>query len=332
MDKSISLAHGDGGYFSHQLIQEIFINTFGHKEQAKLDAALLKLPSKDIAVSTDSFVVKPIFFPGGNIGKLAITGTINDIAVMGAKPMYITASFIIEEGFSISDLKKIVHSMAEEAKKAGVLIITGDTKVVERGNADGIYINTAGIGIRKYFMQPHMMREGDAVIISGTIGDHGVAILSARNDLGIENAVNSDCAALNDMIFKVLDATEHVHIIRDPTRGGLATALVEICEDFQANIAINEIDLPILDEVKGICDILGYEAFYLANEGRVIMIVDSIEEEKVLQKLHQHENGKNARIIGRVIDRGKGRLYLKTPLGTSRRLERLSGLLLPRIC
>ncbi|KXG44438.1 hydrogenase expression/formation protein HypE [Tepidibacillus decaturensis] len=338
MNDRISLAHGDGGELAHQLIQEVFVDTFGHQEQAKLDAAILSIAHSRIAISTDSFVIKPLFFPGGDIGKLAVTGTVNDLAVSGATPKFLTASFIIEEGFPIVDLKKIVQSMVEEAKKADVRIVAGDTKVVEKGSADGLYINTTGIGWidEHHTVKPESMQEGDSIVISGTIGDHGIAILSARGDLGIQTEVQSDCVTLNHMIAEVLQAVNHVRIMRDPTRGGLATTLVEICEDFNVTMEIDEMLLPVRREVQGACDILGYEPFYLANEGKVIIIVGKEDEGKVLSILHQYEIGKEAKVIGKVIGKGKGkgkgRLFLRTPLGSTRRLDRLSGMLLPRIC
>ncbi len=333
MNNTISLAHGDGGELAHQLIQEVFVDAFGHHEESKLDSAIINLKGTKIAMSTDSFVVKPIFFPGGNIGKIAIAGTVNDIAVSGAIPKYLTAGFIIEEGFSISDLKEIVTTMAIEAKNAGVFILAGDTKVVERGSADGIYINTTGIGeIIDNKINPSNIEEGDSIIISGTLGDHGIAILSARGDLGILTDLKSDCASLNKMIESVLQNTNTVKIMRDPTRGGLATTLVEICEDFCITMEIDETLIPIKDEVKGACDILGYEPIYLANEGKIIFIVGKDEEEKVLEILKGFDSGVDAKIIGKVVNIEKGKLFLRTSLGTTRRLNRLSGILLPRIC
>lgn len=334
MTDRISLAHGDGGELAHQLIQEIFVQAFGHHEQAKFDSAILSLDARRIAVTTDTFTIKPIFFPGGNIGKLAVAGTVNDLAVSGAIPKYLTAGFVIEEGFPVSDLKIIVNSMADEAKKAGVTLVTGDTKVVEKGNMDGVYINTTGIGIieEPLKVNPEQFQEGDSIIVSGTIGDHGIAILSARGDLGITTDLKSDCAVLNHMIADVLSSVNSVRIMRDPTRGGLATTLVEICEDFNVTMEISETELPVRKEVEGACDILGYEAHYLANEGKVIFITAKEDEEKVLSILHRHDIGKEAKVIGKVTGKEKGRLYLRTPLGSTRRLDRLSGLLLPRIC
>jgi hydrogenase expression/formation protein HypE len=333
MEKFISLAHGDGGELSHRLIKDVFIEAFGDGDSALFDAASVDIPVGRIAVTTDSFVIKPIFFPGGSIGKLAVAGTINDLAVSGAKPFYLTCGFVIEEGFPISDLRKIVYDMANEAKKTGVSIVAGDTKVVERGSADGVYINTTGIGI----YEPHKgcslaFEEGDTILVSGTIGDHGVAVLAARGELGITVPINSDCASLNRMLAEVLDHTTGVRIMRDPTRGGLATTLVEIAEDFQVTMKINELDLPVREEVHGVCDLLGFDPLYLANEGKAIIIVANQEKEKVLDILREYPEGKDAVVIGSVIGKEKGQLLLETPLGSKRLLTRLSGTMFPRIC
>lgn len=335
MNEYISLAHGDGGELAHQLIQNVFVQSFGHRKEAQLDAATLSLSTSEIAITTDSFVVNPIFFPGGNIGKLAVAGTVNDLAVAGAKPKYITSSFIIEEGFPIKDLKLIVEAMYKESEKAGVRIVAGDTKVVERGSADGLYINTTGIGIfenEQNRIKPEKMEIGDSIIISGTIGDHGIAILTARGDLGIKTNLNSDCATLNHMIQDVLEVAPGVKMMRDPTRGGLATTLVEICEDFNVTMEIEEILVPIKDQVHGASDILGFDPLYLANEGKIIFIVAKEDEENVLRALKSHEEGQNACVIGTVTAKEKGRLFLTTPLGGKRRLNRLAGMQLPRIC
>jgi hydrogenase expression/formation protein HypE len=333
MEKFISLAHGDGGELSHRLIKDVFIEAFGDGDSALFDAASVDIPVGRIAVTTDSFVIKPIFFPGGSIGKLAVAGTINDLAVSGVKPLYLTCGFVIEEGFPISDLRKIVYDMANEAKKTGVSIVAGDTKVVERGSADGVYINTTGIGI----YEPNKgcslaFEEGDTILVSGTIGDHGVAVLAARGELGITVPINSDCASLNRMLAEVLDHTTGVRIMRDPTRGGLATTLVEIAEDFQVTMKINELDLPVREEVHGVCDLLGFDPLYLANEGKAIIIVANQEKEKVLDILREYPEGKDAVVIGSVIGKEKGQLLLETPLGSKRLLTRLSGTMFPRIC
>jgi hydrogenase expression/formation protein HypE len=330
MDR-ITLAHGDGGELAHQLIQQVFVSYFHNDAYAKFDSALFHIESGPIAMTTDSFVVKPIFFPGGNIGKLSVAGTVNDLAVSGAIPKMMTCSFIIEEGFPLKDLKQIVHSMAEEAKKANVQIIAGDTKVVERGSADGIYINTTGLGI---VPQPltASIQEGDSVIISGSIGDHGIAILAARGELGLMTHLESDCATLYPMISAAMEVSKNIRIMRDPTRGGLATSLVEICEDFQVTIELEEEAIPLKREVQGACELLGFDPLYLANEGKVVLIVAKEDEQNVLDAIRSFPEGKDAAVIGTVRSTEKGQLLLRTPLGTTRRLYRLSGLLLPRIC
>lgn len=336
MVQRISLAHGEGGELTSQLIQDVFVRSFGHSEQTRLDAAILNISVHSIAVTTDSYVVKPIFFPGGDIGKLAITGTINDLAVSGSLPKAITAGFIIEEGFRLLDLKKVVQSMATEAEKAGVHIIAGDTKVVEKGNVDGIFINTTGIGeIRKEgSLKPGSIQEGDAVIVSGTIGDHGISIMSARQELGLLTDVKSDCVSLNLLIQELLEEISEVRIMRDPTRGGLATSLVELCEDLHCIIEVDESAVPVQSEVQGACDILGFDPFYLANEGKVVIIVDGQRAQEALNIMRKNVLGKDACIIGQVssCNERAGKLLLKTPIGTTRRLQRLSGMLLPRIC
>ncbi|MFJ7725661.1 hydrogenase expression/formation protein HypE [Neobacillus sp. NPDC097160] len=335
MEKYISLAHGDGGELSHQLIKDVFIEAFGDGNAALFDAAAITMTTHRIAVTTDSFVIKPIFFPGGSIGKLAIAGTVNDLAVSGANPAFLTCGFVIEEGFPISDLKRIVTDMADEAKKTGVTIVAGDTKVVERGSADGVYINTTGIGIYEDTRGCSLeFEEGDAIIVSGTIGDHGIAVLAARGELGITVPINSDCASLNKMLSEVLRSTDGVRIMRDPTRGGIATTLVEIAEDFHLTMKINELDLPIREEVHGVCDILGFDPLFLANEGKAIIVVADREKEKekVIDILREFPEGRDAAVIGSIIGKGKGQLLLETPLGSKRLLTRLSGTMFPRIC
>lgn len=333
MEEYISLAHGDGGELSHRLIRDVFIEAYGDGDAAMFDAASINISGGKIAVTTDSFVIKPIFFPGGSIGKLAVAGTVNDLAVSGARPLYLTCGFVIEEGFAISDLKRIVTDMAKEAKKTGVSIVAGDTKVVERGSADGVYINTTGIGI----YEPNLgcsleFEEGDAILVSGTIGDHGIAVLAARGDLGITSPVKSDCASLNRMLGKVLASTEGVRIMRDPTRGGLATTLVEIAEDFHLTMKLEEVNLPVKEEVNGVCDLLGFDPLYLANEGKAIIIVADKEKEKVLDLLREFPEGQDAVVIGSIIRKQKGQLLLETPLGSKRLLTRLTGTMFPRIC
>lgn len=333
MEKYISLAHGDGGELSNRLIKDVFIEAFGDGNAALFDAASLTISTHRIAVTTDSFVIKPVFFPGGSIGKLAIAGTVNDLIVSGAKPAFLTCGFVIEEGFPISDLKRIVTDMAYEAKKTGVTIVAGDTKVVERGSADGVYINTTGIGTYEYNSGCSLeFEEGDAIIVSGTIGDHGIAVLTARGELGISVPIDSDCASLDKMLAGVLTSTDGVRIMRDPTRGGLATTLVEIAEDFQLTMKINELDLPVKEEVHGVCDLLGFDPMYLANEGKAIIVVANRDKDKVIDILHEFPEGSDAVVIGSIIGKGKGQLLLETALGSKRLLTRLSGTMFPRIC
>ncbi|GGL54103.1 hydrogenase expression/formation protein HypE [Sporolactobacillus putidus] len=334
MERKVTLACGDGGELAHKLIQQVFVSAFQNQDASRFDSAFLSLESGKIAVTTDSFVVNPLFFPGGNIGKIAVAGTVNDLSVAGSIPLYLTAGFIIEEGFPLEDLRKIVRSLAEEASAAGVRIVAGDTKVVEKGGADGLYINTTGIGVQRaeHAIRPGEMQEGDDVIISGTVGDHGIAILAARGELGLMTDLQSDCTPLNHMIDKVLESGAHVRMMRDPTRGGVATTLVEIAEDFGAAIEISETALPIRNEVMGACDILGFDPLYLANEGKVILIVARNDRQRVLDVLRAFPEGRNAAVIGHITGMGEGRLLLETPLGSRRRLRRLSGMMLPRIC
>ncbi|MCC3646149.1 hydrogenase expression/formation protein HypE [Cytobacillus oceanisediminis] len=336
MLQRVNLAHGEGGELTNKLIKDVFEKAFGHGEHTKHDSAIFQCKPETIALTTDSYVVKPLFFPGGNIGKLAVAGTVNDLAISGAVPKFMTAGFIIEEGLHLKDLKEIVHSMADEAEKAGIRIIAGDTKVVEKGSADRLFINTSGIGTVEsgHKLQPKHIQKGDSIILSGTIGDHGIAILSAREELGLLSDTVSDCASLNGLIQSLIRTIDGIRLLKDPTRGGLATALVELCEDFHFNCEIDEESIPIRHDVHGACDILGFDPLYLANEGKMILLVDSKDEEQALQVLRSHSLGENAAVIGQVTGttNSAGKLYLKTPLGTTRRLQRLAGLMLPRIC
>lgn len=334
MDRKVTLAHGDGGELAHKLIQQIFVSAFGNQSESRFDATFLSLSSGKIAVTTDSFVVNPLFFPGGDIGKIAVSGTINDLSVAGAVPYCFTVGFIIEEGFPLADLRKVVKSLAVEAEKTGVQVVAGDTKVVEKGGADGLYINTTGIGLQREesTINPSRIAPGDAVLISGPIGDHGIAILAARGELGLMTDLESDCAPLNHMIDAVILGGVDVKMMRDPTRGGVATTLVELAEDFDAIIELEEEKLPIQDQVRGASDLLGFDPLYLANEGKVLFIVSESDRQKTLELLHQFPEGRDAAVIGRVTGKGVGQLLLETPLGSKRRLHRLSGMMLPRIC
>ncbi|MGD8191319.1 hydrogenase expression/formation protein HypE [Brevibacillus ginsengisoli] len=339
MNQVITLAHGEGGEQTHQLIQSLFARHFGNHAESVFDGTVLPLTQAgttgELVITTDSFVVHPLFFPGGNIGKLAIAGTVNDLVVSGAVPAYLTAAFILEEGFSLEQLERIVSSMAEEANKAGVRIVAGDTKVVEKGKADGVFINTTGIGFRPAKaaqLSPAYCQEGDVIIVTGTVGDHGTAILMERENFGIEHKAESDCASLNHMLLEVLEKHEGIRLMRDATRGGLATVLVEWAEDFGLTIELEEEKVPVSETVQGISRILGYDPLYLPNEGKAVLLVDRQEAESVLQVLRSHEEGSQAAVIGTVNKTSGSQLLLCTPLGMHRRLNRLTGIQLPRIC
>jgi hydrogenase expression/formation protein HypE len=334
---TILLNHGAGGKITHELISSIFVKYFKNEIlQDQTDSAILNIDSRLIAYTTDSYVVDPIFFPGGNIGKLAVCGTVNDLAVSGAKPLYLSCGFIIEEGLKISDLEIIVKAMAEEAKKAGVKIVTGDTKVVDKGKCDKIFINTSGIGLlnekNKNISFGKDITIGDKVIINGNIGDHGTAILCARNSIEYTNSVLSDCAPLNDLILKVLSVSDSVKFMRDATRGGLATVICELAEKQNIGIELFEDTLPVQESVRGLCEIFGFDPLYMANEGKVVMIVGKEDAEKILEVLYKDENGKNAAIIGEVTESNKGMVVMNTGIGGKRIIDMLAGEQLPRIC
>lgn len=337
MDNKILLGHGSGGKLSHDLIKNLFVKYFSNDILTKqTDAAIITLPNRNLAFTTDSFVVDPIFFPGGDIGKLAIAGTVNDLSVSGARPLYLSASFIIEEGFPIADLEKIVKSMAYEAEKAGVSIVTGDTKVVNRGKCDKIFINTTGIGkIQEKLV--HLgtgknIQHGDKIIINGTIGDHGMAVMAAREELSFSSDILSDCACLNHLIGEVLAVTDQMKFMRDATRGGLATVICELAENKNFGILINESALPINDNVRGMCELLGFDPLYVANEGKVVMVVGNDDAVKVLEALKKNELGKNSAIIGEIVDNHAGKALLTTGIGGKRIIDMLAGEQLPRIC
>ncbi len=337
MNKQILLGHGSGGKLSHDLIIELFLKYFNNPTlNSQTDSALLSVKSENIAFTTDSYVVDPIFFPGGDIGKLAVAGTVNDIAVSGAKPLFLSASFIIEEGLTLSDLTTIVKSMAEEAKKAGVIIVTGDTKVVNKGKCDKIFINTSGIGIlnKKYknISSGKNIKISDKIIINGTIGDHGMAILSARNELNIKSNIISDCACLNHLIKKALSVSSEIKFMRDATRGGVATILSELSENKNFGIQINESSVKVKEEVRGMCEILGFDPLYVANEGKVLIIVGRKDAEKVLKILKQDKLGKDSTIIGEIVDEHPGKSWSTTGIGGKRIIDMLAGEQLPRIC
>ena len=333
MNNKITLAHGAGGIMSRKLLEEIILPAFENSTLNVLhDGAILNLQKNNLAFTTDSYVIKPLFFKGGDIGKLAICGTVNDLSMSGAIPKYISVGFILEEGFLIDDLKKIVQSMRSAADEANVEIVTGDTKVVAKGQCDGIFINTAGIGeiIDGIKIYPHTVKPGMKILISGTIGDHAASILASRHGLQLD--LNSDCAPLNELVSKILKVAPDIPTLRDPTRGGVAAVLNEIAEASDIGIIINEDSLPIREEVRGVCDILGFDVLELANEGKFIAFVPSDSVEKVLHLMHNHKYGTNAAIIGEVINETRGQVGLKTSIGSIRVVDTPLGAIVPRIC
>lgn len=332
----IMLAHGSGGRMMHDLIGELFLKNFGNSILNDLtDAALLSVDSEEFAFTTDSYVIDPLFFPGGNIGKLAVCGTVNDLAVSGAIPLFLSTSFIIEEGFPISDLEIIAQSMAEEARKSGVKIVTGDTKVVNRGKCDKLFINTSGIGRiiegHQHVGKALNIKHGDVIIISGTIGDHGMAVMNARESFNFRSSLESDCASLNHMISEILYKAE-VKFMRDPTRGGVASVLNELAAKINLGIEIEESKLPVKNSVKAMCELLGFDPLNVANEGKVIMVSDEKNSHVILESLKGDVYGRDAAIIGRIADTNRGRVVLKNLTGGHRYVESLSGDQLPRIC
>ena len=331
--RRILLSHGSGGEETQKLIKGLFLKHLGNKILNRLeDAALIKV-NPEIAFTTDSFTVSPPFFRGGDIGKLAVAGTVNDLSVMGARPLYLSVGFIIEEGFELESLEKIVKSIGEEASKTGVKVVAGDTKVVPKGQVDRIFINTSGIGevVRKE-LSAHNLRPGDVIIVSGTVGDHGACILAEREGMEFELPIESDCRSLWELVEKVLQTGAEVHAMRDPTRGGLAAVLNEWAEQSDVEIEVEEERIPVKESVLGLCELLGLEPFHLANEGIVVLAVAPEHTELILGTLKSHPYGKDARVIGRVTEKGKARVVIKTPYGAKRLMEAPSGELLPRIC
>jgi hydrogenase expression/formation protein HypE len=331
----VLLAHGGGGILMHGLIEKMFMSEFKNPSlEARHDSAVLKLDSKKIAFTTDSYVVSPLFFPGGDIGSLAVHGTVNDLSMSGAKPLYISAGFIIEEGLPMETLWKVVQSMQDAAKKAGVEIVTGDTKVVDKGKGDGIFINTAGIGIIEHdlVINPSSVKQGDAVIVSGDIGRHGIAIMAQREGLEFETTIESDSAPLNDIVQKLLKSGVEIHCMRDLTRGGLASALVEIAEASNQNINIIESEIPVREDVQGACEMLGFDPLYVANEGRFIVILPEKDAEKALNIMKNSEHGQGSKTIGKVTSENKALVTMKSKIGATRIVDMLSGEQLPRIC
>jgi hydrogenase expression/formation protein HypE len=333
---TIVMGHGGGGKLGNELVEHLFLPAFRNPALENLgDAAVLDLPAGRVAMSTDSFVVQPLFFPGGSIGELAVNGTVNDLSVSGAEPKFLSASFILEEGFPLAQLAAIVDDMAKAAATAGVQIVTGDTKVVERGHGDGCYINTAGIGVLRPGIQvgPHRAQAGDAILVSGTIGDHGMAIMSVREGLEFESQIRSDCAALNGLIADVLQAVgPAVHAMRDPTRGGLASTLNEIAQSSGVGAEIDEPSLPVRPQVQSACELLGLDPVYVANEGKVVFFVAPEAADRVLEVLHAHPLGREAARIGRVTAEHPRMLVARTAMGANRVIPTQIGEQLPRIC
>lgn len=334
-DKTVLLAHGSGGSYSRRLIEDVFAKAFSNPLLAPLnDQAVFSLEGEKLAFTTDSYVVNPIFFPGGDIGKLSVCGTINDLAVGGAEPVYLSASFIIEEGLPMEELKKVVDSMAVTARAAGVHIVTGDTKVVERGKGDKVFITTTGIGVvRGMELSPANIRPGDAVLVSGTMGDHGIAIMTHREGIMMDAPVVSDCAPLHTLARDILSAVPSgVRAMRDPTRGGLATVLNEFAASCGCCVALKEEALPVKEAVRGACELLGFDPLYLANEGKLVAVVDGKDAGAALSAMRANPLGKDAAIVGTVIEAPKGKVLLETPIGNRRIIDMLSGEQLPRIC
>ncbi len=335
MANRITINHGSGYNLTHELISKVFTANFGMSEPLT-DSAVLQSDSSRLAFTTDSYVIDPVFFPGGDIGKLSICGTVNDLSVSGAVPKYIAVSFIIEEGFPFKDLEQIVQSMSSEAEKADVKIVTGDTKVVERGKCDKLFITTSGVGLlteeREHISFGKKVGPGDKLIINGPVGNHAIAVLGARKMLGFMTPVASDCASLNNLIGSVLVKNKGVHFMRDLTRGGLAVVLNELAGITGYGMIIDEESIPVDDPVKGVCEILGFDPLYLANEGKILLVVSGDEYEKALDILRKDPLGRNSSVIGEITSEIKGKVVLKTIIGGRRILHMPSGLPLPRIC
>lgn len=334
-DDRILLAHGSGGKLSHKLISEIFLKAFSDPILKRLDdSATFRARPGRIAFTTDTYVVNPIFFPGGDIGRLSVCGTVNDLSMSGATPLYISVSFVLEEGFSFSDLEEILNSMVGACEEAGVSIVTGDTKVVERGSVDQLFINTAGVGVlpEGVDISGANLKEGDRIILSGSIGDHGIAVMSKREGLEFQTVVKSDCAPLNHVVDRMLKTSRKIRTLRDPTRGGIASSLNEFASQSKVEIVIEEEKVLINEGVLGACEMLGLDPYQVANEGKLLAVVAKEDAEKVLQAMRQEKYAEKAAIIGEVAGSATGRVLVKTAIGTTRILDMLVGEQLPRIC
>lgn len=334
MSKTVTLAHGAGGRQTSELIDQVFKAHFANPDLTSDDAAVLSVEGGKLAFTTDGFIVSPAEFPGGNIGKLSICGTVNDLACMGAKPLYLSCAFVIEEGFPMDKLEEIVAAMEKTAAEAGVKIVAGDTKVAGKGQVDGVFITTTGIGRIQEGVETSgfKAKPGDAVLVSGDVGRHGCTILLARNEFGIEADVTSDCAPLWGTVKSMLDTTKDIHVIRDATRGGVGTVLYEIAEQSHVGIRLNAPDIPVADGVRGVCGMLGLEPLYLACEGRLVIFAPKEEAPALLETLRQGKYSANAAIIGEVTDEMPGRVTMKTEIGAETLLPPPGGELLPRIC
>ncbi len=331
----VLMAHGGGGRLMHQLIERMFVSAFRNPILEQMgDGAVAALGGTRLAFTTDSYVVRPLFFPGGDIGSMAVHGTVNDLAMCGARPVLMSAAFILEEGLPMETLWRIVESMAGAARKAGVQIVTGDTKVVDRGKGDGIFINTAGVGVVAHTFEigPKQVRPGDAILLSGDIGRHGIAVLSVREGLPFASRIESDSAPLASLVMTLLDAGLEIHCMRDLTRGGLGSALVEIAESARIPIAVEEATIAVHEEVQGACEVLGYDPLYVANEGRFICFVPASQASRALELMRSHPDGSAASIIGTAREGARGMVTMTSRLGTRRIVDMLSGEQLPRIC
>lgn len=332
---NIVMGHGGGGRLSAELVEHLFLPAFADPTNAQLgDSAVVEVGGARLAYSTDSFVVRPLFFPGGNIGELAVNGTVNDIAMSGARPLFMSAGFILEEGLPLEQLAAIARSMGQAARRAGVALVTGDTKVVDCGHGDGVYINTSGFGIVPDSVRigPAMARPGDAVIVSGEIGAHGIAVLSVREGLEFGSEIESDTAPLHGLVAALLDETREVHALRDPTRGGVASTLNEIARASGVGIIVEERALPVPDAVRAACEILGMDPLYVANEGKLVAIVPAAVAERVLERIRRHPLGRRAALVGRVTEEHPGVVVARTGIGGARVVDMMVGEQLPRIC
>ena len=333
--EKILLAHGSGGTMMKELIEELFVAEFGDETLRKMDdAAALDFPGARLAFSTDTYTVDPLFFPGADIGRLAVCGTVNDVATSGATPLYLSVGFVLEEGVAVEDLRRILVSMRDAAAEAGVRIVTGDTKVVEKGKGDGVFVNTAGIGALAdgVDLSGSHCRPGDVVLLSGTLGDHGIAVISTREGLSFSTDIRSDAAPLNRLVAAVLAAAPDVRCFRDPTRGGLASTLNELADASRVSITVDETAVPVRDQVRGACEMLGYDVFQVANEGKMVAVVPADQAEAALSAMRSAPYGEDAAVVGTVAEAPAGKVYVKTGFGATRIMDMLVGEQLPRIC